>query len=800
MAAPNPTIPSAAAIPSDSLFPTMSPALHSCVVLRGCTHVWMWSGGILVPSHAASSPDAGGIAAQQLQQQEDTPLLAGEAAPRALVSRVVGALPDPDQLVGVWVQVADAHGCRVMNAAQMDGGMQVPREAVQLLRLCPPALALPTRGLEGQGEGEGEGEGQGQGDEAGGGTEANVEQQPGRLSLVVQSLASQAARLVVVRQQRGGEEEASGAVLRRGVVVAEFPLQLAEGVQEVGVDLAGAVREVVGSSEAEVLQVLLLPPHDDGFGGGGGGGSVGGGGSGSDAPLPLVHFSAPLLLLPTDAASELRQYEADVLQTAAEEGAAAEEGEHAGRGAAAAPAGAAAAAAPAEGVAAEGVPSEGVAVAACQRWGRAMVPLLRDLAMVVVANSYARTSTGSREGLGAGAGTEVVGGGGNQGGGNPGNGQEGVGWGASGHEAVRAAIMPGLLAFLRDNAMDSLAALLEAAPGGGSTEAAGAASAATTRPGGALEEAAAVAAATSTSGALSESALPPPNPVTPSSSSEGDSSTTTLGGLRHNSTHSTSSQPPGGGGGGGGSGQRTDPASCATCAAGTATAPAACGAPQPTMPTRANYPTAADILLGFRPPAQERCFQDWRAAGLLRAAVPLMLLAAVPHAYAVVCYVVSLLHLPQLPRVGATGTGVSRAWGVAAVVAFFAFSFLADAAGYLAIMVTLHMARRRRRARNSQAEQQRQQQPVACQEGGSASAYASGAVVSNGRGLASGATRSGPQQHVGGLVGRSMPAARPVVSVALGRPYVFGALVVAPGLQLLITSLMRLMPHTAAGC
>ncbi len=805
IAAPATAAPAAADASPGGLLPTMSPALHSCVVLRGCTHVWMWSGGILVPSHAASSPDAGGTTAQQQQQQqqEDTPLLAGEAAARLLVSRVVGALPDPDQLAGVWVQVADAHGCRVVNAAQLDGGMRVPREVVRLLRMWPPALVLPTRGLEGQGEGQGDGQGHGEvvGRAEGGATQA--QQKHGRLSLVLESPAPQDARLVVVRQERGAE--GSDGLLRKGVVVAEFPLQLAAGVQEEEVDLGVVLREVVGrsgegagpdSSEAEVLHVLLLPPLGHG-----------GGGSDSGAPLPLVHFSAPLLLLPTDAAVELRQYEADVLQTAAEEGAAAEEGEHAGGGAAAAPAGAAAAAAPSEGVAAEGVAAEGVAaegvdVGACQRWGRAMVPLLRDLAMVVVANSYARTSTGSREGLGAGAGTEVVGGGGTQGGGDPGNGQEGVGWGASGHEAVRAAIMPGLLVFLRDNAMDSLAALLEAAPWDGSTEAAGAAAGVTdvtTDTSGrsplasdvmVLTEPApgeAVVERPRAESAPAGRALAPPTPST-TSGAQADSSGIIRGRRSLSSQSAISSQAAGGGGGGGQPTAPSLPAPSPSRTAGTATAPAACGPPQPTMPNPADYPTAADILLGFRPSAQERCFQDWRAAGLLRAAVPLMLLAAVPHAYAVVCTIASLMRSPQAPRVGATGAGVSWAWDVAAVVAFFAASLVADGAGYLAVLLALHVARWRRRARHPQEEEEEQQQ----QQLPAVSIGTSSKLDSHGRGPAAKAAGSGPQQMSWEPVGRM-----PVVSVALGRPYLLGTLVVAPALQLLITSLARLMPHSS---
>eukprot|EP00198_Chlamydomonas_reinhardtii_P001239 XP_001690574.1 predicted protein [Chlamydomonas reinhardtii] len=271
-----PAIAAAAAASGESLLPTNdkrggdsgigAPYVGQAVVVRGCVQLIMWT---RTPVAAAD----GAVSAPEQPQQP--PLDA------RLLSQL---LPDGDQVGGLAVQQQQQQQAAVAAAA---GGSV----AIQLLHLTPPVLPLP-----------------------GGPTASDATAPPPEpLRLRLFSPAPQRARLLVVGSSSTEAAAAATAAggLRPQRVFAELQVQLCGGDQEL--ELGGEVLRqllLMECVEAEAptgcgraLQLLLLPPVHDGdeelveA-------AEGSAGEGMPPP-PLLHFSAPLLVLPAAAAVEL---------------------------------------------------------------------------------------------------------------------------------------------------------------------------------------------------------------------------------------------------------------------------------------------------------------------------------------------------------------------------------------------------------------------------------------------------------------------------------------------------------------
>ncbi|KAG2501247.1 hypothetical protein HYH03_001054 [Edaphochlamys debaryana] len=250
----------AASTAASLLGATSGASVTGCVVVRGCAQLIAWRHALRRP--AEDSGGGGGDGVWSLS---------------GLLSLLPQLLPDAELVGGVSVQ-AQAGAEREGGA---EGGVEVRRWSpsasssaplsapMRLLHLQPPALALlPPAGAEAKGAGA-----------AGMGAEAC-----GELRVTVASPRAQRCRLLLL---------GSG-----GVVLAEYGTELAAGEQELRVGVADVLRaaEAAGAPSGQAplaLRLALVPPaHSD----------EGGPGS-SDGPL--LHFSAPLLLLPAAPAAEL---------------------------------------------------------------------------------------------------------------------------------------------------------------------------------------------------------------------------------------------------------------------------------------------------------------------------------------------------------------------------------------------------------------------------------------------------------------------------------------------------------------
>ena len=245
---------------------TCAGGFTQALVVRGCVQLIMWT---RTPVAAAG----GAVSAPEQPQQP--PLDA------RLLSQL---LPDGDQVGGLAVQQQQQQQAAVAAAA---GGSV----AIQLLHLTPPVLPLP-----------------------GGPTASDATAPPPEpLRLRLFSPAPQRARLLVVGSSSTEAAAAATAAggLRPQRVFAELQVQLCGGDQEL--ELGGEVLRqllLMACVEAEAptgcsraLQLLLMPPVHDGdeelveA-------AEGSAGEGMPPP-PLLHFSAPLLVLPAAAAVEL---------------------------------------------------------------------------------------------------------------------------------------------------------------------------------------------------------------------------------------------------------------------------------------------------------------------------------------------------------------------------------------------------------------------------------------------------------------------------------------------------------------
>ncbi|PNW77461.1 hypothetical protein CHLRE_10g437650v5 [Chlamydomonas reinhardtii] len=242
---------------------TCAGGFTQALVVRGCVQLIMWT---RTPVAAAG----GAVSAPEQPQQP--PLDA------RLLSQL---LPDGDQVGGLAVQQQQA-----AVAAAAGGSV-----AVQLLHLTPPVLPLP-----------------------GGPTASDATAPPPEpLRLRLFSPGPQRARLLVVGSSSTEAAAAATAAggLRPQRVFAELQVQLCGGDQEL--ELGGEVLRqllLMACVEAEAptgcsraLQLLLMPPVHDGDeelveAAEGSAGEV-------MPPPPLLHFSAPLLVLPAAAAVEL---------------------------------------------------------------------------------------------------------------------------------------------------------------------------------------------------------------------------------------------------------------------------------------------------------------------------------------------------------------------------------------------------------------------------------------------------------------------------------------------------------------
>ncbi len=663
------------------------------VVLRGCTQVILWSGllprgrgrgwstrlpdpnapggsgggGSVGGGGSGGAGGAGGGGQEQGGRQREQ-----EDAARELAGRLLSAMSGEELVSGVCVQVGGGGATwelgvgRGRQQQQQEAEQGVYRlAAVHLLRLCPPALALPTRGSEELGEGR-----------------ATDSQPDGSLRLLLSSPVPQAARLMVVRRQPGAvalEGEAQGSHVTGGFVAAEFPLQLLAGVQEVEVNVAGVVRAVAGGvgeaarggagqgqphgAQAEVLQLLLLPPAHEGSArgdeeaaaaaGAGGASSSGGDAGGGDTPLlpPLLHFSAPLLLLPVEAVAELRELDRR-MQVDVGEG---EASEHIAATATAAAAGSPAAAAMG--------PDEATAVS---YWCEHMAPLLYDIALALRAAADRRVSRA---------------GGSEQSGSAWGSGDSGEGHGAdegvqqkgyaSGNEMdeIWSVLVPDLLSFLRGQRMAATERVL-------------------------LDQ------------------LPPLTHVLPTPPHSASAPPPPHAGVGQQQEHAAA----------GGRRPRSSAGDIPSAAAPQheedTTLPSSSGLHPVRIPTSSSdspTPSATSLhhlFCGFQDPALERQFRVWRTAGLAKAALPLMLLAAVPHLYALGASVWEQVRVRQLPAVRQLpvlgGPEVVAGWLQALCGGvFYLGSWAGDVAGYVVVLlaVAVHAWKARVLARKSKEQQ-----------------------------------------------------------------------------------------------
>ncbi|KAG2432936.1 hypothetical protein HXX76_008665 [Chlamydomonas incerta] len=248
----------------DSAAPYLGPA----VVVRGCVQLVMWMRTLTV---AATADDEVAAPAHAHEAKH------GQALDARLLSQL---LPNGDQVSGLAVQQ------QTVAAAAAPVGSA----GVQLLHLAPPVLQLSGTAT---------------------GTLSPPPPEPLRLRLFSQQ--PQRARLLVVGSG-GAAAATAGAGLRAQQVFAKLQVQLCGGEQELELDgevlqqlllvaCAGAAagEAEVPSRRARALQLLLLPPvHDDDEP------AEGSSKGGTPQTLPLLHFTAPLLVLPAAAAAELR--------------------------------------------------------------------------------------------------------------------------------------------------------------------------------------------------------------------------------------------------------------------------------------------------------------------------------------------------------------------------------------------------------------------------------------------------------------------------------------------------------------
>ncbi|KAG2432938.1 hypothetical protein HXX76_008666 [Chlamydomonas incerta] len=237
-------------------------AQSGAVVVRGCALLLAWRRG-LADDHTSNT--AGGLDRSGAQAACD------ESA-----SWLLDHLPWRDAVRGVaWHQAAVAG----LAAGSSCGSVSGTAVGIQLLHLAPPVLQLSSTAT---------------------GALSPPAPEPLRLRLV--SPQPQRARLLVV-----GSSGAAAAMF------AELQVQLCGGEQEL--ELGGEVLQQLilvacagaAAGEAEVpnrraraLQLLLVPPlHDDDKP------AEGSSKGGTSQSPPLLHFTAPLLVLPAAAAAEL---------------------------------------------------------------------------------------------------------------------------------------------------------------------------------------------------------------------------------------------------------------------------------------------------------------------------------------------------------------------------------------------------------------------------------------------------------------------------------------------------------------
>ncbi|KAG2448795.1 hypothetical protein HYH02_006146 [Chlamydomonas schloesseri] len=255
--------------------------LTQALVVRGCAQLIAWQHGLVVGGPGAAAKQLAPGACMP-DSAESTPWL-------------FGLLPDRDAVSGVAWQAA-APGWSISSSASAP-----TTAAVQLLHLSPPVLPLTSAAPAAD-------------------AQPPTPHEPLRLRLF--SPQPQRARLIVAGSSRNGSHGDAGPAtaatavgLRTQQVLAELQVQLCAGEQELelgggllqqlllqaaGSCVSGAAAGETAVSRGRALQLLLLPPeHDDN--------------EQADAaevvepgaPAPLLHFAAPLLVLPADAAAEL---------------------------------------------------------------------------------------------------------------------------------------------------------------------------------------------------------------------------------------------------------------------------------------------------------------------------------------------------------------------------------------------------------------------------------------------------------------------------------------------------------------
>ncbi len=722
-----------------------------------------------IDTSSIASGRAGAGAGQPTYADSASPTPSGlqdeEGDARGLAARLLQCLSGLGRLSGVWVLVAGGGRRALLRSDDEQGEGQETSSgpAVELLRLYPPALALPTRGPRGQGKGESQGKGEGEGQGKGEGQDgspatgqagqheqqqqeedggAGVQQGPdGRLSLVLRSPVAQAARLVVLREDPVAV--AAGAHACGGLVAAEFPLQLAEGVQEVGVELTGVLQAVaaagagaeedggeVNEPPAEVLELMLLPPMNIGTSGEEQpqprAGAAEDGGGGSTAAPPLLHFTVPLLLLPADAAAELRALDGRMREYV-----------QAGQGLAAAEAAAAAggvgddvalpAAQGSTRAASPGPPSSGPSDESWGYWGEHMGPLLEDMALVLAGGGI----SGGGDGEGRSAGCSAVGDSETDDGSVSGTGStEDVSW------ALRV-LLPRMLAFLREQHMDATARVLSRQP---------------------------------------PATPPPPAPAPPRSAQACPTANPTALAPTPGPAPTTAGPSP--------------PAPRPGANPGVAPAPKSPAQPIPASPS------LMDLIRGFRGPGLEHQFLMWRAAGLAKAALPLVAAAAVPHVVALAAAARALGEVPL--RQLAAAAWWSR---VLSAVLLHAASWVGDVGGHLAVLIAVPPEQRQGAAEPKRAppEPREQEQGHAAGKGVAADRHADGpASAPKPEPAPERSAAAAPIARPASYQERptaSTAAVAPGTHPSLDRVYTIGAMVVGPLLLLLLAAAGLLLQH-----